>query len=909
MKNFRKVLALILVVATLFSFVAMASAKSATEYEDYTDVTYVEAVDVLTALGIINGYDGKFHPADTIERGEMAKMIAVLRNAGDFDAAQFASANKFADTKGHWAEGYVAYCNQLGIIAGQNATTFAPDAAVKGVDVLKMLLCVLGFDAEKQGYVGANYEVSVIRDANKMGLLAGLATVDLYEPATRDQAAQMFLNALKADMVVGYVGEGIVKMTNSLYVFSAGELLEVSLYEVEKLGWEILTNTNAVLSYTPLYEIYGKGILTVTDVVDCYGRPAVKWTITDAYGIAILDKTYAAPADFSYTEKVDLETEYAGLFAKYLTVVPTVETYVDGAKIDAADTLDEASAYTGNGVKTEVYVDGTAIRVVIINTYIAEVASVTKFPTATVTLNNGYTFKNTLGLEVEDIVLYNKCAGAPKDNAALKATDASGATVAYIHDIWEIAPTTETVIHASFGLAAVQTDAYETLDLSYFQTAEKKFEYARNFGNTFNTGAATDTDVLSNGDVKDKANIYDVYVDQYGFVMWYKPHVDTPDYKYAYIVENTQNLGAVTMVDGKWLQDCSFDLVNYDGTAGAKTAAEDQATIEEEITRTLADNAAYLQGNLAKYVLDSKGRVDVKTYGTFAADTAKVVKDVAEILNAGAQKPVYADNTTQYMVRTYNYATGKFAYNVYIGYNNLPDTLFGYKNVGDEATKIQTLQYLVKESHTYGDIVSHVFIDATYAGAAEYFFLLNAKSLDSETALYPFLKGYTVYTALVGGEKVAVAVSDANGNWDGNFMVDGYNAAEVNKLYKANMKLIDGVTINGLKIYMAMGAVDNAEYTVIAGPANGLFTIAEHLHKQIAADAAVHVIYEYEDEWTYKTFKGETRDADFAGFFQYSDWSAYDMVVYDQTKKVGQYGITVDEVTELWIVLTPKTVA
>ena len=64
MKNFRKVLALILVVATLFSFVAMASAKSASEYTDYADVKYVEAVDVLTALGIINGYDGKYYRSE-----------------------------------------------------------------------------------------------------------------------------------------------------------------------------------------------------------------------------------------------------------------------------------------------------------------------------------------------------------------------------------------------------------------------------------------------------------------------------------------------------------------------------------------------------------------------------------------------------------------------------------------------------------------------------------------------------------------------------------------------------------------------------------------------------------------------------------------------------------------------------
>ena len=84
MKNFRKVLALILVVATLFSFVAMVSAKDADDYSDYDKVSYAEAVDVLSAIGILDGYpDGTFRPTNTIKRSEMAKMIAVLSNAGD----------------------------------------------------------------------------------------------------------------------------------------------------------------------------------------------------------------------------------------------------------------------------------------------------------------------------------------------------------------------------------------------------------------------------------------------------------------------------------------------------------------------------------------------------------------------------------------------------------------------------------------------------------------------------------------------------------------------------------------------------------------------------------------------------------------------------------------------------------
>ena len=158
MKNFRKVLALILVVATLFSFVAMVSAKDADDYSDYDKVNYAEAVDVLSAIGILDGYpDGTFRPTNTIKRSEMAKMIAVLSNAGDDVSDLYASACTFADAKNDWAASYIAYCAQTGIVSGRNATTFDPNGKVTGIETAKMLLCVLGFDAKVQGYVGTNW--------------------------------------------------------------------------------------------------------------------------------------------------------------------------------------------------------------------------------------------------------------------------------------------------------------------------------------------------------------------------------------------------------------------------------------------------------------------------------------------------------------------------------------------------------------------------------------------------------------------------------------------------------------------------------------------------------------------------------------------------------------------------------
>ena len=109
MKNFRKVLALILVVATLFSFVAMASAKTLADYSDAADVQYKEAVDVLTAIGVIDGISGDFKPGATLTRAQAAKIIAVFNNGDTEINKLYASANPFTDVaEGHWAESFIA---------------------------------------------------------------------------------------------------------------------------------------------------------------------------------------------------------------------------------------------------------------------------------------------------------------------------------------------------------------------------------------------------------------------------------------------------------------------------------------------------------------------------------------------------------------------------------------------------------------------------------------------------------------------------------------------------------------------------------------------------------------------------------------------------------------------------------
>ena len=161
-----------------------------------------EVVDTLVSLGVINGYtDGSFKPNDTVTRAEMAKMIYVLRTGNSDASAYNNDKTTFTDIKGHWARGYVKYCQSLGIIAGQSATTFAPDQTVTAQEAAKMLLVTLGYDAQKAGLVGINWASRTNALADENGLLEDVTT-SFTGPCPRQYAAQLIYNAIDASTVV-----------------------------------------------------------------------------------------------------------------------------------------------------------------------------------------------------------------------------------------------------------------------------------------------------------------------------------------------------------------------------------------------------------------------------------------------------------------------------------------------------------------------------------------------------------------------------------------------------------------------------------------------------------------------------------------------------------------------------------
>ncbi len=310
-----------------------------------------EVVDTLIELGVINGYtDGSFKPNDTVTRAEMAKMIYVLRTGNSDASAYNNDKTSFTDVNGHWAAGFIKYCQSVGIIAGQSATKFAPDQTVTAQEAAKMLLVTLGYDANKAGLVGINWASKTNALADENGLLDDVNT-SFTGPCPRQYAAQLIYNAIDTPTVVwrddAYtnvtllgednqtVGEKYMGLSKTV-----GILSDVTK-DTDKDTYTLSVDKNAD-------ESTGKGLSTFTKVAKDYS--ALKYQ-----KVKVL-----------YKDKDKVFGVYA------MTDDNTVATAVmDDVKMDGGKLKIDGTKYTlADAAKTAVYVDGVYQVNKDINTYV-----------------------------------------------------------------------------------------------------------------------------------------------------------------------------------------------------------------------------------------------------------------------------------------------------------------------------------------------------------------------------------------------------------------------------------------------------------------------------------------------------------------------------------------------------------
>ena len=153
----KKFLALVLALVMTMSLVTISA--GAEDYTDAADMNYAEAVEVMSAVGVVGGYaDGSFNPDAGLTRGAAAKIIcnmilgpttAEALSANEAPYSDVAVDNVFA--------GYIAYCANEGIISGYADGTFRPAAPLTGYAFMKMLLGALGYDEETANTLIRNF--------------------------------------------------------------------------------------------------------------------------------------------------------------------------------------------------------------------------------------------------------------------------------------------------------------------------------------------------------------------------------------------------------------------------------------------------------------------------------------------------------------------------------------------------------------------------------------------------------------------------------------------------------------------------------------------------------------------------------------------------------------------------------
>ena len=369
----KKLLALVLALVMSMSLVTISNAA----FKDADKISNKEAVDVMAAVGVLAGYDnGEFGATDTLTRAQACKIIAYLDLGGKTADAIKGSGTVFSDVSATaWYAGYVEYCAGAGYVAGIGGGKFDPNANVTGVQFAKMLLCALGYKAEIEGYTGADYTLAIARDANKVDLFKALSIVT-SAALTREQAAQMAFNALKAT-VVEYQGGTNVSTSDGTTVTVNAVRKEV---EADPASVNYGTGDNKLQLCEKLY----KNDLSLASDSDDFGAPAKIWSYKgDEIG------TYASEADKTFKGEVTKGDLYAAVGSAAAGNVGTWKFEVDGK--DESSTYDEdilvknsddAIVVTGNGATTKVYVSYNSssqdydITVVVVNTYLGKISSV-----------------------------------------------------------------------------------------------------------------------------------------------------------------------------------------------------------------------------------------------------------------------------------------------------------------------------------------------------------------------------------------------------------------------------------------------------------------------------------------------------------------------------------------------------
>ncbi len=659
MRNLKRALSLGLTAAMISGLMVMGS--SAASYADVTSEDNVEAIDVLEAVGIMIGDEnGNFNPDQNVTRNEMA---VVMSNLMAYNVASYRDTSPFTDVPS-WAEPYVAACYTNGITAGTSATTYGGSENVTTAQAALMVMKALGYFQYQQDF-GDDWQLATVAQGNRIDLFTDVDS-GVREAMTRNDVAQLVLNALEAGTVEattnGSITVGGVTIANSVeysYVTSTQEYARTIHMDRSTTDY-----TDAGSYIVELGEKLYQGDLTLDSAegepngakapnLDVFGRPANTWEY-QAKEIG----TYADGADYTFTDKVTSKELYdvVGSTAASRNYAWTVT--VDGETVDydgvdlndnKTDNNDDFLQYagfarqyrTGNGVRTNIYVDGTnrTVYVSLTHYYAAEVdkveddyitlSNVNSYPDYENVADSNDEFETTDEYAADDVVVYSFADGEIREVYAAESLEGE--------------------------ISRVRNDS-----------RDENGDYFDIDGTRYNYNATVDDDgrLVTENVGNDMVG----YLDQYGYAIYIDESAIT--YDYAYVL----SMNADPDQFGGSDDTIYARLVLSDGTMV-------RAETDEDDTSLLGHIVSYTVDNNDIYSLTARDNTSNTTSGTngtkfpyldsTGSNGLSIEQDRASLYVDDVRYT--ANDNTVFIVAEEDSKLDNYDFTVYTGIKNVPD--------------------------------------------------------------------------------------------------------------------------------------------------------------------------------------------------------------------------------------------
>ena len=695
----KKFLSLVLALVMTMSLVTVSA--GAKDFTDNSKINYKEAVDVMSAAKVIDGYaEGDFRPANTLTRGAAAKIICNLILGPTTAEALVADAAPYKDvpTTNNFA-GYIAYCAKARIISGYADGTFRPAATLSGYAFMKMLLGALGYDATAEGYTGNNWSIQVAKRAlsANVDLADGLnGDFNGIKAVTREEACLYAFNTLKATMVE-YENSNSVTV-NGITFTNKSTAKEMTC--VEGSGNDGNIKKDGKVQFAEKYFSDLKG----TPATDDLGHPSTKWMWKkDKIG------TYANEADETYTLTGTYEIGTGKDYASLLAVLKD-EDFTDNKDLKLAKDVD-------------VYVNGAAVKTTEAEAVVKALMNDAKGGT-TVELYYNDDDKDV----VDCVTILNYSIGQIKDVSTKLTKDQKddGATSKIkVEGKWYL---DNDVV--GFDSKTYVEDAYvlyilkSTTEMSASQIAEEiTGKVTAIKGSDKATVGGTQYKYVKNAvtiDVDDEGSFYLNVAGQIAAV-----DTNSKSDNYAYIYNLKKDTNKVNS-DGVLADTITAYYVTTDGTKASAVVDADVETTSGEKTFYYADTKTEVEsGVVIAFSINSDGELVLET----AKDTIKnnVTKTIDKTHAAGT------DSDTQFI---FAYADGsKFK----------TSTAAGYKNVSVKGQQVCTV------TNKDGDYL-YVFVgvkNGTLSSDVQYAVVTDGKASKTKDGKDTFYS----YDAIINGEE------------------------------------------------------------------------------------------------------------------------------------------------------------